>query len=147
MGQKRSQFRIFIDQRLQVKMAVCVGGMVFGAVLLVWASIEVMIWMMFARAAADPSVVDMLRDLHFYIIYFFFWESLIVSGMSIIATLILSRRIAGPVYRMKEELQQYLDRQDQHGTELRVRTKDEFQELGRLISRLMEEHRKSTAQK
>lgn len=139
MRYTRNPFRIFVNQRIQSKFALYVGGLIACSLLLVWGSIEIIIWILIRRYADDPAVIEMLKDIHFHIIYFFFWEGLIAVGAGVVLTLFLSRRIVGPIYRIQEELQYFLKNKKRDSPELRVRTHDEFKELGHLFNQLIDE--------
>lgn len=139
MGQKRNPFRILINKHLQIKFALFVGTVLFFALFLVWASIEILLLIFIKNYAADLPIVEVLKDIHFHIIYFFFWEGILVIGASVFLTLLLSRRIVGPIYRIQKGLLSFLANKKTDAPELRVRTKDEFKDLSQLVNRCIEE--------
>ena len=146
MGHKRNPFRILINQRLQIRLAAFVGGVVGGSLLLIWGSIEILLLILLSRFKENPALIDITKDIHFYVMYFFFWDGLVAIGVSVLLTLLLSRRIVGPIYRIQEELQFFLDHRELEGREVRVRKEDEFKDLSHLINKLIEEIRKEKIQ-
>lgn len=142
MGQKRNPLRIIIDHYLQVRFAIFVGSAVLGALVLVWISIEILLWIFIKQFSMEPKIVEVLKDVNFYIIYFFFWEGLLALGVAVLITLLLSRRVVGPIHRIKEVLSFFLLHKKAKGAEFRTRNKDEFKDLSSLVNKLIEELKK-----
>lgn len=139
MGQKRNPFRILVDKNLQVRFAIFVGGVIVASLALIWISLEILLMIFMRNFAADQTIIDVLKDIHFYILYFFFWEGLLVLGAGIFLTFLLSRRIVGPIYHIQEVLSAFFTHRGDSIPELRVRAKDEFQDLTQLVSKCIEE--------
>ena len=142
MRQKRNPLRIIIDKNIQVRFAFFVGLTVLGALLLVWISIEILLWIFIHKLGMEPRIIEVLKDVHFYIVYFFFWEGLLALGVTILLTLLFSRRIVGPVHRIQEALSFFLSNRKVKGSEFRIRNRDEFQDLSQLVNRFIEELKK-----
>ncbi|MFH1379083.1 MAG: hypothetical protein ABII23_02275 [bacterium] len=146
MGQKRNQLHLLINKKLQIRFAIFVAGLVTASLCMVWGSMEIVMRILLDHYRNDPITVDILKDIHFYMLYFFFWEGLLALIVSSLLTLFLSRRVVGPIYRIQEEINYFLDNRqnsDFEEREIRIRTNDAFQDLNQLVNRLIEEVQKN----
>ena len=109
--------------------AIFVGCVVAVSLIIVWISIEILVWILIRYVEHDPILLESFRNINFYIIYFFVWEGLLSIGVSVLLTLFFSRRIVGPIYHIQKELKYFLEHRHLEGREIRVRQKDEFQEF------------------
>jgi len=142
MGQKRNPFNILINQKLQIRFAVFVASLVGGSLVLVWFSIEILMYILADHFKADPVLGEFVKEVHYYVIYFFIWEGLVALVVSILLTLMLSRRVVGPIFRIQEELEYFLEHNKLKSQELRLRKKDAFKDFAGLIVKVLGELKK-----
>lgn len=143
MGQKRNSFHLLINKKLQIRFAIFVSGLVAVSLCMVWVSVEIVLRILMEHYKSDPGTVNLINDIHFYLLYFFFWEGLLALIVSAVITLFLSRRIVGPIYRIQEEINYFLEHQDSDGREIRIRSNDAFHGLNNLVNKLIDEVRKN----
>ncbi|MDD4203395.1 MAG: methyl-accepting chemotaxis protein [Candidatus Omnitrophica bacterium] len=62
---------------------------------------------------------------------------LVLTPFVIIAGIVLSHRIAGPIYRLKQDLEAV--KQGKYSLRIQLRKKDEFQDLAKAINTVIEE--------
>jgi hypothetical protein len=138
MGQKRNPFRILIKKGLQLKFALFVSSFVFSACVLLWGTAEMLLYLYMRQDLNIPTMNIYFKDLHFQMLYLYFWETGVATAASFFIALLYSRRLVGPIYRIEEELRRCLTEGMVGDREVRIRTSDEFQELCQLINRLFE---------
>jgi methyl-accepting chemotaxis protein len=137
MGQKRNSFKIFIKKKLQIKFALFVGCFVLLSCLLLWGSVELLLYLYLRQDLNVAIMGKYFQDLHFQVVYFFFWETVVATAGSFFMALLYSRRLVGPIYRIEEELRRCAAEGVVTDREVRIRSNDEFQELCQALNRLL----------
>ncbi|MFH1846764.1 MAG: methyl-accepting chemotaxis protein [Candidatus Omnitrophota bacterium] len=138
MTNKRTRRHFFIDAKFQLRYIGLILGVMFSTVILTGYTVYVTTWLMFGEklAAVYPQglLLDIIKNINIVLLI----RLMFLVPFIVTIGLIMSHRIAGPLYRMKVFLQSVSS--GSYDRKLRLRKKDELQDLAEslnfLVSRL-----------
>lgn len=133
---QRNPLRLLVKKDLQLRILGLVGGAIFLALVLgaglVYASFEVALRSLPADSLVRPLLQELLQNLKATL----FWEGILMTALGMFLSLFVSRRVAGPLYRIERELERALNGVLSREP-IRVREGDSLQHFVELLNRLI----------
>ncbi|MFH1283000.1 MAG: methyl-accepting chemotaxis protein [bacterium] len=137
---RRKPFYLIINKRFQGKFAFYFASLVFLSILFLWSTVFLVFQISIVKANAQKLLQNELQSILGTINFFFFVEGLIILGLGIFLSLVVSRSIIGPLFRIEEDLKK-IQQNPEVSREIRVRRKDQFQSLVKVINDILEKLR------
>ena len=134
MTKMRKRTRIFIASRFQVRYIGLILIFIFSTAILTGYTVYVTTWIMFGEKLAAVYPQGLLLDIVKKVNMVLFLRLIFLTPLVILIALVLSNRIAGPIYRIQRFLRK-ISRGDYKGR-LRLREKDELQDLANALNHL-----------
>jgi len=126
-SKKRRPFYLIINKEFQYSFTYYFVMLMLLSVGFVWATVYLVFQMHIARASEDMALLEAIKSTAANANFFFFWEGILVLALSALLALVVSRRIAGPLYRIEQELKSF--NSEEKVKEIRIRKNDYFQGL------------------
>lgn len=135
MSKIRRRTRLFIARRFQIRYISLILIFMFAMALLSGYTVYVTTWIMFGEKLAAVYPQGLLLDIVKKVNMVLFLRLVFLSPLVILVGLVLSNRIAGPIYR----IQRYLRKVSvgHYETRLKLREKDELQDLAQELNHLV----------
>jgi len=141
--QRRNRFNLVIEKNFQYRFTInmcLIAGLVFmvcGGILLLVVRINYEALIKYAVLQMPGTVAQLERELRMLSLGLVAALILMVSMLFALG-LVLTHRVAGPLYQLKRRLEEFSE--GRHGVRLNLRTKDEFHNLERVFNKAMETH-------
>ncbi|MBD3296183.1 MAG: HAMP domain-containing protein [Candidatus Omnitrophica bacterium] len=136
---KRRQY--LISRRFQIKYISLILLFMFGTAVITGYMVYVTTWVMFGEklAAVYPQglLLEVVKNVNMVLLL----RLIFLSPLVILVGLILSHRIAGPIYRIREQLKKI--RSGDHGHDIKLREKDELKDLADEVNDLSRDLRRA----
>lgn len=137
----RKRTRLFIARKFQIRYISLILVFMFVTAIVTGYMVYVTTWVMFGEKLAAVYPQGLLLDIVKQVNMVLLMRLLFLSPLVILIGLILSNRIAGPIYRIKRFLRHVSA--GSYGERLKLREKDELQdvaaEINHLVSKLSSE--------
>lgn len=143
-GVKRRS-RLFIAKRFQSRYIGLIVGMMFFVVILTGYLVYVTTWIMFGEKLAAVYPQGLLMDIVKRVNLVLFLRLLILTPFVVLIGLVLSNRVAGPIFNIKRYLAKILT--GDYSSDIQLRKKDELQDLAAEINLLVRKLRKDRTNK
>jgi signal transduction histidine kinase len=129
---RRRQY--LISRRFQIKYISLILLFMFGTAIVTGYMVYVTTWVMFGEklAAVYPQglLLEVVKNVNMVLLL----RLIFLSPLVILVGLILSHRIAGPIYRIREQLKKI--RRGDYEADIRLREKDELKDLADEVNEL-----------
>ncbi|MBD3426147.1 MAG: HAMP domain-containing protein [Candidatus Omnitrophica bacterium] len=144
MSTIRKRTRLFIARRFQIRYISLILVFMFSTAIVTGYMVYVTTWVMFGEKLAAVYPQGLLLDIVKKVNMVLLLRLLLLTPLVILIGLILSNRIAGPIYRIKRFLRHIAA--GNYGESLKLREKDELQDvadsINHLVSRLSSEQKR-----
>ena len=131
----RKRTRLFIARKLQIRYISLILLFMFATAIVTGYMVYITTWVMFGEKLAAVYPQGLLLDIVKQVNMVLLMRLLFLSPLVILIGLILSNRIAGPIYRIKRFLRQVSS--GDYGEQLKLREKDELQDIAAAINHLV----------
>ncbi|MBD3380492.1 MAG: HAMP domain-containing protein [Candidatus Omnitrophica bacterium] len=148
MGGMRRRTTLFIARRFQIRYITLILLMMFAVVGVTGYTVYVTTWIMFGEKLAAVYPQGLLLDIVKQVNAVLVMRLLFLVPLVLFVGLVLSNRIAGPIYRIKRYLSKVAG--GAYSGQLKLRHKDELQDLAEVINQLadkLDSDRKSRMEK
>ena len=145
MSEFKRRSRLFIAKRFQARYIGLIVGMMFFVVILTGYLVYVTTWIMFGEKLAAVYPQGLLMDIVKKVNLVLFLRLLILTPFVVLIGLVISNRVAGPIYNIKRYLGKLLI--GDYSSNIRLRKKDELHDLADEINRFVEKLRKDRTNK
>ncbi len=142
-SQRRNRLKLVIEKDFQYRFTInmcLIAGLIFllcGGILLLIVRMNYEAFIQYAVLQMPATVSQLERELRMLSLGLVAALLLMVSMLFGLG-LMLTHRVAGPLYALKRRLEEFSE--GQSGVRLNLRTKDEFHNLERVFNRAMEVH-------
>ena len=127
--------RLFIQRRFQIRYIATILAFMLIAAVLSGYTVYVTTWIMFGEKLAAVYPQGLLLDMVSRVNNTLILRLLLVTPLVILIALVLSSRIAGPIYRIKRCLKRAAA--GNYETNIELRQKDELQDVADLLNSLV----------
>ncbi|RKY41317.1 MAG: hypothetical protein DRP85_06660 [Candidatus Makaraimicrobium thalassicum] len=135
MKKFRRRTRLFITGRFQIRYISLILFFMFMTAVLAGYTVYVTTWVMFGEKLAAVYPQGLLLDIVKQVNMVLFLRLILLSPLVIFIGLVLSNRIAGPIYRIQKFLQKVSN--GRYKNDLELREKDELQDLAGSLNLLV----------
>lgn len=135
MTKLRRRTRLLIARRFQMKYISLILVLMFATVMLTGYMVYVTTWIMFGEKLAAVYPQGLLLDIVQKVNMVLLLRMIFLSPLVILIGLVLSNRIAGPIYRIQRFLHNVTN--GHYETRLKLREKDELQDLAESLNFLV----------
>ncbi len=131
----RRRAKLFIARSFQIRYISLILVFMFAIVLLTGYTVYVTAWFMFGEKLAAVYPQGLLLDIFRKVNLVLLLRLAIVTPLVIFIGLVLSNRIAGPIYHIKKYLKKISA--GNYGNDLKLRKNDELQDIAESINKLV----------
>jgi len=132
---KRRRVRLFIARRFQIRYIAMILFFMFVISLVTGYTVYMTTWIMFGEKLAAVYPQGLLREIAQKVNMVLILRLIFITPLVILIGLVLSNRIAGPIYRIKRYLKKVS--LGKYGKRLELRKKDELHDLAEEINVLV----------
>lgn len=134
MRRFRRRTRLFIARKFQIRYITLIMVLMFATVLITGYMVYVTTWTMFGEKLAEVYPQGLLFDIAKKVNMVLLLRFVFLSPIVVLIGLVLSNRIAGPLYRINRFIQKIS--RGNYNNHLELRRGDELQDLSRMLNHL-----------
>jgi signal transduction histidine kinase len=135
MSRFRRRTKLFIARRFQIRYITLILIFMFTTAIVTGYMVYVTTWIMFGEKLAAVYPQGLLLDIVKKVNMVLLMRLIFLSPLVILIGLVLSNRIAGPIYRIQRFLRRVST--GYYGERLKLREKDELQDMARAANHLV----------
>ncbi len=135
-GSYKRRKQLLINGKFQIRYISLILGFMFITVVATGYTVYATTWIMFGEKLAAVYPQELLLEIVKKVNTILFLRMLFLTPLVVFIGLVLSHRIAGPIYSIKKFLKKVSE--GNYSNRLRLRKKDEMQDVAEALNRLVE---------